>query len=485
MLFGLLDTDRLFDNLSTATGRVRDTLQQAPDRAGRLMRVPVRSRRLLTVEMVVSMLSTSVLMSLMVPQGVLARRLGASSNHLTLLSMSIFLGFLFTRAGRRLTRYVHNGVLIFALRLLAGAALGMVYFVTGPLQFVLVMILFRMLDGATVPSQKTVQKDFYPAPARGMLMAWVRIVAVVGAMGLSWWIGVQLDESQDSFRWVFPVMGALLAGGSAAFLFIPDRATRRSHNRQQADIGEWDVFKEDRRFRRFLLIFFIATFAEKMLMPLQPILMADRFNTSYKELATVFGIAGPLAGIVGYWVWARVITERRVFTVLAIVFFVKALRPLLFALAPAGGAGLMHSDVSMAGLAPVLSGSDYLPYLVTGEMAFRTMISGLELSSLLAIMAMADDRRMPVYVSLHFLFIAIRGIAGPLIGNGLYQAYEIFWPGRPDHIGIRSIYVLAAVIVIVGALGMVWLARKEGAGARETGSAGEGAGAPGTGSAGE
>ena len=65
MLFGLLDTDRLFDNLSTATGRVRDSLRKAPGRTGRLMRVPVRSRRLLTVEMVVSMLSTSVLMSLM------------------------------------------------------------------------------------------------------------------------------------------------------------------------------------------------------------------------------------------------------------------------------------------------------------------------------------------------------------------------------------------------------------------------------------
>lgn len=408
-------------------------------RARRLVRVPRRSVPLLATEMAGQAFSWSALMTVMLFQGLIARKMGAGVGQLTLLQMAVFLGFSLAGASDRLTRRVNLGQAVFMLRLGACAMLWLVFLVNTAAGFVMLIVLMRMFEGSTISAQKALPHDYYPPQARGKLLSWTRIIGTAALVALMMVTGWALELRHDAYRWVMPGLGVALLLGSLPYALLPDRAARRRHRRRRAGLGDaLRVLREDKHYRTFLLIFCIGTFGEKFLMPLNPILFENRYGMTYKQLAGVMGLAGPIASILGFLFWGRFINRRNAFTVLTICMFVKVLRPLLFAFAPVGS---------------------HIGWLATGEAIFRFTLTGLELSSVLAYLGMADSVRTPQYVSLHFWFIAVRGITGPVIGWGLYSLSKLAWPGAEYDTALTAVYLFAAVVILAGGVGIAWFNR--------------------------
>ena len=83
--------------------------------------------------------------------------------------------------------------------------------------------------------------------------------------------------------------------------------------------------------------------------------------------------------------------------------------------------------------------------------AFRFLLAGLEMGALLSIMKMSSPQEIPVYMGVHFLLMAVRGIGGPLLGLALLDA----------GVAIQFIYWIVCGVVLAGgvmlaALAVVW-----------------------------
>jgi hypothetical protein len=102
----------------------------------------------------------------------------------------------------------------------------------------------------------------------------------------------------------------------------------------------------------------------------------------------------------------------------------KALRPILWALA----AG-RH---------------DPLPLIVLGEAAFRFLVAGIELGVITAVLQMSNPHNAPLYLGIHYWFLGVRGIAGPILGTALVKS------GVPP----TAIYWVIAAVVVCGAIAL-------------------------------
>jgi hypothetical protein len=366
--------------------------------------------------------------------GVVARRLGASPELLTLLSCSLFLGFLCSMVASRLANRVRWGRLLGILLLLQAGITSLVAVAHGATVFVAILAASLVVHGASKSLPSALMKVHVHSKARASVLKWTRIVGVLAALPIALIAGPILDARGSSYRIVFPLAAAAGAIGAIEFFRLPQRTgeTHLLKARAPRLDEELRILARDRGFLLFILVFFVGPLAEKISMPLVPIYFTDVLHLNYKSVGLAVGVAGPAAAILGFWLAGRMVSFLGPLNLTVVAMFVKSVRPVLWALAP------LHPDP--------------MPFLVVGEAVFRFSVSGLELGAILSVINYANYKESPAYLGIHYLFMGIRGLLGPLIGLALYkQGFDI-----------RNIYWLVAAIVWLGAFALLALAASPG-----------------------
>ena len=361
--------------------------------------------------------------------GVVARRLGAGDGAMAILAMAPFLGFLGSMRIARLARHVGWSRLLGYMRLSCCCMLLGFAVTTHPVLFTLLATVIIAVVSSSTSLTGNLLRGHVRSTFQGDTLKWMRVTTVLTAVPLTWMAGNLFDVDVATYRIIFPLAG-VIAAGTTLFLFrLPRRSMEHAFQRvAPLRFGEeFHLLKRDRRFGLFLLVFFIGTFAEKMGMPVLPVYFTDVLNLRYSDVAAALGIAGPLASIGGYFMWSHI--ARRTgnpLLVLAICMTLKAIRP--------------------AALALAMYASQPVVVVASAEAIFRFMIAGLEIASLLSVLRLAPADRTPHYLGLHFWFMGVRGIMGPIIG----------WWFLVMNISMSIVFGIITLIVLIGAAGL-WL----------------------------
>jgi hypothetical protein len=363
--------------------------------------------------------------------GVLARRLGASPEWIALLTMAPFAGFLLAAPVSRLLYLCRWGALLGSVRLVIRLPLLAFALVADPAAFVLVLAGSHLADGGAKTLFDSLVKSHIHESVRPDLLKWLRIAMIGVSVPFAWGTGRLLDAYRDSYRIVFPAAGLAAAVLVIPLFRIPRRAVERRIQEQRCGIlEELRVLRADPRFLAYMLTFFVGTLAEKIQMPLAPIYFADVLNLRYEEVGMATGLAGPVLGVAGYVFWGAKLRRVSPLAVVTVCMFLKSAKPILWACASYG--------------------NDPVPWIVAGEAAFRFVISGMEMASILMVLEMSQSRSVPLYVGIHYLFMGVRGMIGPPIGLALYR-------GGMD---IANVYWLVAALVVGGGFALLGFGRR-------------------------
>jgi len=357
--------------------------------------------------------------------GVIARRLGASPEQIAVVGSAPFLGFLFASLVCRLSGYLAHSQVLFLMRAITALALAAFAFVARSNGFVILAVIVMAVSSLSLGATTDLMRTHLRAPVRASVMAVQRIIATVLSIACAAAAGWAFDIDQASYRWLFPLAGLACILFSIPTLRLPVRYSEERQRSRPRLLEELAVLREDRLFLGFLVVFFIGTLGEKLGMAITPLYFADYLDMRYEDVGLAVGIFGPMAAIAGYLLWARLIRRVEPLTVITVAMLVKAVRPLLWAIA-----GTVDAP---------------LPWLIGGEIGFRFTVTGLELGALMTVTGMARPGKGPLYTGLHYLLMGIRGVLGPIIGYGLFRA-GIPFPG---------IYVIMGGIVLVGGVALI------------------------------
>ncbi|MFO7870961.1 MAG: MFS transporter [Kiritimatiellia bacterium] len=359
--------------------------------------------------------------------GVLARRLGAGPILLGFLSISPFLGFAASGLVTRLLFKFRWPRLLGLISALGRSLVILTGFTAAPFSFVCVLVLLQTSVGWGKVLFQTVLRAHVHGMARPNVFKWVRTAATIAAVPSAFFVGMILDWRPDSYRVLFPAIGLVSAACGLLFFRMPSRRTERlAHERTCGLFEEVRLLGSDRRFLLFMLAFFVGTLGEKIVMPIHPIYFADVLDLRYRDVGITLGVVGPVLSVGGFFFWARCARRFSPLNVLIVCMFLKALRPAFWACAS-------------------IDAVPAVAFLAAGEAVFRFMIAGLEMGAVLSVLNMAREDTSPLYVGVHYLFMGIRGLLGPVIGVALYKA----------GVEPRSMYWIVAAVVTAGGFALV------------------------------
>ncbi|MCY2927860.1 MAG: MFS transporter [Planctomycetota bacterium] len=356
---------------------------------------------------------------------VIARRLDASAFLLTILSLAPFLGLVASVPMSRLAYRFPWAQLAGVTRLIGRLALVPFGWVAGAGPFIWLASGVSAVQTAGAGFFDSLMQAHVRTPVRAPLLRWMRILPVALSLPAAWAAGKILDADPDAYRWLFPVVGALGALSCVGVLFLPPRPMEtQTDGRAVGLLAEIGILNRHREFLVFMLVYFIGTLGEKLTGPIAPIYLVDQLHLTNTQIGLATGIAGPAANILGYLLWAYLLTKTDPLHVLTFCMTVKALRPILWALAA------------------------YVPYplpvLAAGEISFALLIAGLDLAGLLCVLRMVRGDQGPLYLGIHYAFMGVRVLIGPFIGLWLYNA------GVP----MADIFWLTAAIVLIGGVAL-------------------------------
>jgi MFS family permease len=360
---------------------------------------------------------------------IVARRIGMSPEAITAMVTTQFAGALlgviaghFADKGRKMPWATWPNVA-------ARGVLGLLAFAATPVPYLVVVSTFNILLNLSAPAYGSIMRTNYSNEHRGRLMANVRILIVVVSALFSSIAGIVLAADEAIVRWLFPVAALFGVLSSLTFRTIKVRRgpllpAEPGHKSARASLG---VLGKNRLFLLFMALMFLCAFPDKIAVSLEPIWMVDFLHVGYGEASFLLGTVVSLAGILGYWFWARALKRANPFLVLSLVVLLFAGR--FYSMA------LTHA---------------------TSQLFVMSIISGLtnagwDLVPLFCIIALSDTSNFSLYLGLNTTLYGVRGLIGPTIGTWLYASgtlsmYRIFW--------------LIASLLATGALSMFLFSRR-------------------------
>ena len=356
---------------------------------------------------------------------VVARRLGASSFQMGLLSSAPFMGALFTIYWARLSNNAVSQMDFYVkVKLLARAVILLAFLAINPWIFIFIVFLNSLLEQAGSPAYVGIMKKIYSDDYRGRAMGYVRMEMAIVAVFASYLGGFLLDHF--SYRYIFP-LGAIFGIISVAF-FGRIKMKKGNAKRQRKKQGILpkeilEVFKKDRPFALFLMIFFIQGFANLMIMPLFPIFLVDCLrisNTAIGKLASLSSIFL----ISSYFFWGHYIDKKGACRSLALSFFLASFIPLCYFFA---------SSIWHIVPASIISGF--------------TLGAG-ELSRIHFITNRTKSKDISTYQGIDFTLMGLRGVIAPFLGVAL-----MYWRD------IRFVFIISFCLTVISSLTMFLSAR--------------------------
>ena len=345
---------------------------------------------------------------------ILRRELGASATHLAVLASS---GAAFNLFSLLWARALHGRApLPYAVwpGFVARSLFLLVPFIHSAWAFVGVLAAGSLLATIAEPANAAVLQRLYPRELRGRAVGTVRMAG--GAVVIALAAGAGKLLAVCDYRLIFPI--AALFGMSASLrqrcMPVPDEPVGGGEDVRWRDA--WASVRRDRTFRGLLLAHFIFGSGIWLQMPATPLLLVDVLHAGMAHVGILAAVGGA-AALVGNFYWGRLVDARPALAVLRLVYVVGAISPLVY----------------------YVAGSPWA--LVVTAVTEALMMSGLDMVWTMCLIDAAGPRRTAQYVAISATLAGVRGIACPLISAVLIQTS-----------GVRSVYLLAAIVMIAGAL---------------------------------
>lgn len=292
-------------------------------------------------------------------------------------------------------------------------------FITTPWPFVGVLVAGALLGTVSGPAQTALVEQVYPRAERGRALGTVRVIGALVAIALALAAGVLFGRL--GYRWVFCVAG--VAGMLAALRqrrlpvpAAPERAERPRVRLREA----WRVVCEDDAYRRLLIASSVFGTGIWLMMPANPILLADVMHATAAQVG-VLSAAAAVAALFGNLLWGRLVDRDSSVRALGLVYALGSLTP------------LMYFGVSLLARSPWA--------LLGGSVTESLMHTGLDLVWMLAMIELGGRRgRTTEYAAIGATLAGVRGIVGPLLSAVVIET-----------LGVRAVYLLAAVLMAAGA----------------------------------
>jgi MFS family permease len=348
---------------------------------------------------------------------VLRRDLGASPFQLSVLASASAACLLFSLG---LTRIVDSRrplpYVVWPAFLARGLFL-LVPFIATPWPFVGVLVAGTLLSTVSGPAHTVLVERVYPREERGRALGTVRVVGAVVAIGLALAAGQLLGYL--GFRWVFAAAGLL--GMAAALrqrrLPVPDTLTHTAPPRPRL-LEAWRVVREDHGYRRILLGSFLFGSGIWLMMPANPILLADVVRATPAQVGLLAAVAAG-AALVGNVMWGRLVDRHSSLRALRVVYVLGTLTPVIYC-----GASLVTTPAWI---------------MIGAAVAESLMHTGLDLVWMLTMIELGGEERTTQYAAIGATMAGVRGVLGPLASALMLET-----------LGLQAVYLTAAGLMACG-----------------------------------
>jgi len=353
---------------------------------------------------------------------VIARKIGASSFQIALLTSAPFLGSLFSLYWSRLSTRTGKMKFFILVKILARATIFLMFFAIKPWIFIAVVFLNALLEQAGSPAYTGIMKEIYPDSFRGRVMGYVAGQQGISAIIACYLTGFLLDRM--SYRILFPVAAIIGIFSLAYFGKIKTKNENKIENPKKQGViplEARDVFRKDRSFFHYSLVFFVYGFGGLLAMPLYPLFLVDVLHVSNTLMGKLASISS-FFWMLSYFFWGRYIDEKGEIKSFIIAFLLASLIPLFYAIS---------FNLWFIVLASVISGFNI----------------GSELVRINYIAKIAKHEDVQTYQAIDFSLMGIRGITAPFLGVALMNLF-----------GIRVALLISFVVSLVAFVLMSWFA---------------------------
>jgi len=343
---------------------------------------------------------------------VIARKIGANSFQIALLTAAPLMGALFTLYWSRLSNRSNKMQFFIWIKILARTVLFLMFFAVSPWAFIIIVFLNVFFEQAGSPAYTGIMKEIYPDSYRGRAMGYIRAEQAISAIFACYIGGVLLDRI--SYGYIFPLAAiiGLLSLVFFAKIKVKNEPKLKNVKKQGFIPSEAiDIFKKDRRFFIYSLIFFTYGFGNLLAMPLYPIFLVDILQAS-NSLVGKLGSLSSLFCIISYIFWGRYIDKKGPLKSLTICFLLSSFIPLLY------------------------STSFNLSFIILASIIFGLNVGSGELSRINYIIKISKTENVQTYWGIDFTLMGVRGLIAPFIGVGLMNL-----------LGIRTAFFIAFAVV--------------------------------------
>ena len=280
--------------------------------------------------------------------------------------------------------------------------------------FVAVLAAGSLLMTIAEPANAAVLQRLYPRELRGRALGTVRMAG--GAVVVALAAGAGKLMALVDYRVIFPIAALFGMGASLRQRQMPVPPDTGGSGERVRLCEAWTTVRNDRGFRGLLLAHFVFGSGIWLQIPATPMLFVDVLDASTAHVG-VFAAIGGAAGLVGNFLWGRLVDGRPSTQALRLVYLVGTLSPLVY----------------------YLAGSPWL--LALTAVTEGLMTSGLDMVWMMCLMDAAGSRRTAQYVAISATLAGVRGIVCPLVSAVLINTT-----------GVRSVYLVAAVVMAVAVI---------------------------------
>jgi len=301
---------------------------------------------------------------------------------------------------------------------------------TSATPFVLLGSTYFMLSSITIPTYTSILKSNYPDWARASVLGFIRQWLFVVGAAAALVAGFVLDRYPAAYRIIFPIAGLLNILGNYFFSRIrvqDEPAPRRSFSLTAG----LEVLRDDRAYREYLLIMFVAWFSSLMMMPLIPVVLGDRnyLGVSYIVGALALSVVtGVLQTLTVSW-WGRVADRTKPWDLQAI-----------FMLAHGVTAFCLYVGTVFRSVIPFFAAA-----VIMG-----LFLSGLDIVWLLGPVHFAPKSKVAEYSAVNATLTGVRGVTASFLGatmSSLLGPEYVFW--------------LAGLVMVLASYSMHRFARRQ------------------------